>query len=136
MDSTIPPGNARLRSTGFTERIVLAGVRDTADIFRRTASFTGNPTISSIVSTPIDPFENGIPRRRLLKASAATGAMAATASAGCLGEDEATESAIFVFNTGDMTVSMIDPSTDELLTSEYLGGTASWPSNQYAWVNP
>lgn len=88
------------------------------------------------MSTPIDPFENGIPRRRLLKASAATGATAATATAGCLGEDEATDSTIFVFNTGDMTVSMIDPSTDELLRSEYLGATASWPSNQYASVNP
>ncbi|MFB6352654.1 MAG: hypothetical protein ABEJ92_01060 [Halobacteriales archaeon] len=81
-----------------------------------------------------DPFADGVSRRRLLASSAAAGATAATA--GCTaslpgGEDGAAPT-VFVFNTGDMTVSVIDAETDELVTTTFLGATASFPANQYA----
>ena len=46
------------------------------------------------------------------------------------GEDE--EATVFVFNTGEMTVSLIDPATDDLVETTHLGATASFPANQYA----
>lgn len=81
-----------------------------------------------------DPFANGISRRRMLKSSGAAGATAAVA--GCISDDSGAASTIFVFNTGDMTVSLIDPATDELLRSEYIATSSSWPSNQYAAIEP
>ncbi|MFC6872289.1 YncE family protein [Halobellus marinus] len=79
---------------------------------------------------------SGVSRRRLLAGSAAAGA---TATAGCTGAitgsdgggDEAAPPTVFVFNTGDNTVSVIDAENDELLTTTYLGATASFPSNQF-----
>jgi DNA-binding beta-propeller fold protein YncE len=79
---------------------------------------------------------SGVSRRRLLAGSAAAGA---TATAGCTGaisgsgggDDEAAPPTVFVFNTGDNTVSVIDAENDELLTTTYLGATASFPSNQF-----
>jgi YVTN family beta-propeller protein len=74
-------------------------------------------------------------RRRLLAGSAAAGAVAA---AGCLGlgsDGDAPEPerapAVFAFNTGDSTVSVIDPTADELLRTVHLGATSSFPANQY-----
>ncbi|WP_251328459.1 hypothetical protein [Haloplanus pelagicus] len=78
-----------------------------------------------------------VSRRRLLAGSAAAG-MAATA--GCAGSsDDGTGGGsgdggpptVFVFNTGDRTVSVIDAAADELVTTAYLGATSSFPSNQY-----
>lgn len=82
-----------------------------------------------------DPFADGVSRRRLLQSSAAAGATAATA--GCTGSlpgvgEGGGASTVFVFNTGDKTVSVIDAATDELVTTTFLGATASFPSNQYA----
>ncbi|WP_311173707.1 YncE family protein [Halobellus ordinarius] len=79
---------------------------------------------------------SGVSRRRLLAGSAAAGA---TATAGCTGaisgsdggDDEAAPATVFVFNTGDNTVSVIDAENDDLLTTTYLGATASFPSNQF-----
>ena len=82
----------------------------------------------------VDPFASGVSRRRLLRSSGAVGASASIA--GCLGDDADVRETVFVFNTGDMTVSLIDPGNDELLRSEFIGTTASWPSNQYASINP
>ncbi|MFC7187218.1 twin-arginine translocation signal domain-containing protein [Halorubrum yunnanense] len=80
-----------------------------------------------------NPFADGIDRRRLLQASGTVGA--ATALAGCSGGggDGGDEPAptMFVFNNGDRTLSVIDTETDELLTSTFLGTTASFPANQY-----
>lgn len=81
-----------------------------------------------------DPFANGVSRRRMLKTSGAVGATASVA--GCLGDDPETDPTVFVFNTGEMTVSLIDPIEDDLIRSEYIGTTSSWPSNQYAAVEP
>jgi len=39
---------------------------------------------------------------------------------------------MFVFNNGDRTVSVIDTESDELVTSAFLGTTASFPANQYS----
>ncbi|WP_170977389.1 hypothetical protein [Halorussus salinisoli] len=38
---------------------------------------------------------------------------------------------IFVFNTGDMTVSVIDAASDEVVATPYLDLTSSFPSNQF-----
>ena len=94
----------------------------------------GTSTDSENVSTRerIDPFRNGISRRRMLRSSGAVGATAAVA--GCLGDESDILETVFVFNTGDMTVSLIDAVDDELIRSEYLGTTSSWPSNQYASI--
>lgn len=74
-----------------------------------------------------------VSRRKLLAGSAAAGAAAA---AGCSGasNDDGGEGppTVFVFNTGDNTVSVIDAAADELATTTYLGSTASFPSNQFA----
>jgi len=82
----------------------------------------------------------GVSRRRLLAGSAA----GAAATAGCTGGDSGADSdgtsenagdegaaTVFVFNTGDKTVSVVDAATDELVTTTYLGVTSSFPSNQY-----
>jgi YVTN family beta-propeller protein len=60
-----------------------------------------------------------------------------TATAGCAGTgsgdagDTDTQPTVLVFNTGDSTVSVIDPATDEVVTTQHLGLTSSFPSNQY-----
>ena len=74
-----------------------------------------------------------VSRRRLLAGSAAAGA---AATAGCsgrtsLGGSESGPPTVFVFNTGDKTVSVIDAQADELVTTVYLGATSSFPSNQF-----
>jgi len=63
------------------------------------------------------------------------------ATAGCAGSsDDGTgggrgggggSPTVFVFNTGDRTVSVIDAAADELVTTAYLGATSSFPSNQF-----
>ncbi|MBB6646696.1 hypothetical protein [Halobellus ruber] len=78
----------------------------------------------------------GVSRRTLLAGSAAAGA---AATAGCSGStpgsgdggDESGPPTVYVFNTGDMTVSVIDAAADELVTTTFLGATASFPSNQF-----
>ncbi|WP_338742421.1 hypothetical protein [Haloplanus salilacus] len=76
----------------------------------------------------------GVSRRRVL----ATGAVAGTAAtAGCAGggndgTDARTRRAtVFVFNTGDGTVSLIDPERDELVGTRAVDLSSSFPSNQY-----
>jgi YVTN family beta-propeller protein len=74
---------------------------------------------------------DAVSRRRLLAGSTAAGV---AATAGCLGgegEASADGATVFVFNTGDGTVSLIDPETDEVVGSQHLGLSASFPSNQY-----
>ncbi|VTT86371.1 hypothetical protein DM2_2409 [Halorubrum sp. DM2] len=96
-----------------------------------------------------NPFADGVDRRRLLQASGAVGA--ATALAGCSGGGEGGDGGdeaaptVFTFNNGDRTVSVIDVESDELITTEFLDTTASFPANQYstgidddyhvAWLN-
>ena len=80
----------------------------------------------------------GVSRRTLLAGSAAVGT---AATAGCSGAtpgggsgsdvDEPGPPTVYVFNTGDMTVSVIDADVDEVVTTTFLGSTASFPSNQY-----
>lgn len=83
-----------------------------------------------------DPTDGGVSRRLLLRTSGVTGA--AAASAGCVdtltggGDSGGGAPTIFVFNTGDKTVSLIDAAADELITTQYLGSTSSFPSNQYS----
>jgi YVTN family beta-propeller protein len=76
--------------------------------------------------------DHGVSRRALLAGSATAGALA---TAGCLGgsgsEQESGPETVYVFNTGDKTISVIDAATDELVTTQYLGATASFPANQY-----
>ena len=73
---------------------------------------------------------DGVSRRRLLTGTATAGMVAA---AGCAGsDDESTaQSTVFVFNTGDGTVSLIDPDADEVVETRAVGLSASFPSNQY-----
>lgn len=76
-----------------------------------------------------NPFADGVGRRRVLQASAAG---TTAAMAGCIGEDAEDDTpTMFVFNTGDRTVSLIDVEDDELITTSFLGATASFPANQY-----
>jgi len=83
----------------------------------------------------------GPSRRHLLAGGAAASAVAA---AGCAGDDGTTASddasgdnasgeqaTVFVFNTGDGTVSLIDPTTNEVVGSRAIGLSSSFPSNQY-----
>lgn len=94
-----------------------------------------------------------VSRRTLLAGSAAAGTVATAGCAGLTGsggsEGDGAGSGsptVFVFNTGDKTVSVIDAAADELVTTTYLGATASFPSNQFivdqldadrptAWLN-
>ncbi|WP_436901748.1 YncE family protein [Halovenus halobia] len=79
-----------------------------------------------------------VSRRVLLAGSAAAGA---TATAGCLGgdgedTDDGTETVVskptvYVFNTGDGTVSVIDSERDEVVATRAIKMTASFPSNQF-----
>lgn len=76
-----------------------------------------------------------VSRRRLLAGSAAA---SVAATAGCTGRqsssgsgDDSGRLTVFVFNTGDSTVSVVDPTTDEVVTTQHLGLTSSFPSNQY-----
>ena len=75
---------------------------------------------------------DGLSRRRLLTSSAAAGA---AATAGCVGGDGASQPAeratVFVFNTGDGTVSLLDPEDDEVVATRALDLSSSFPSNQY-----
>jgi YVTN family beta-propeller protein len=76
------------------------------------------------------PSDDGVSRRRLLTGSAAAGA---AATAGCLGTDDGGDSqpTVFVFNTGDGTVSLIDPARDAVVGTRALGFSSSFPSNQF-----
>lgn len=83
---------------------------------------------------------DGVSRRQLLASGATAGAVA---TAGCAGGDDDTDSAetsteptgtstVFVFNTGDGTVTLIDPETDERIDTLDVGLSSSFPSNQYS----
>jgi YVTN family beta-propeller protein len=73
----------------------------------------------------------GVSRRRLLAGSVAAGVTATAGCSGRAGDDERTQPTVLVFNTGDSTVSVIDPATDTVVTTQHLGLTSSFPSNQY-----
>ncbi|WP_436935833.1 hypothetical protein [Halovenus marina] len=92
------------------------------------------------------PRGRGVSRRGVLAGSAAVGT---AATAGCLGgndetgsdEDAAsdgtdpdtTEAAtVYVFNTGDGTVSLVDVERDEVVETVAVGLTSSFPSNQFS----
>ena len=74
----------------------------------------------------------GVSRRHLLAGGATAGAVA---TAGCVGGESGGEPAeqptVFVFNTGDGTVSLIDPERDELVETRAIDLSSSFPSNQY-----
>jgi len=88
-----------------------------------------------------------VSRRRLLAGSATAGAaLTAGCSGGSGGSSDDGETAtptatataeiveadaVFVFNTGDGTVSVVDPATDSLVGTRHLDLTSSFPSNQY-----
>jgi YVTN family beta-propeller protein len=88
----------------------------------------------------------GVSRRRLLAGSAAAGAVATAGCAGdgssaggsgtddgaAAGDDPDGPATVYVFNTGDRTVSVVDVASDEVVATPFLGATASFPSNQYA----
>ncbi|WP_299235598.1 YncE family protein [Natronomonas sp.] len=81
----------------------------------------------------------GLSRRRVLAGGAAVGGAAA---AGCSGgggggdgnggDAETDRPTVFVFNTGDDTVSLIDPGDGEVVGTRAVGLSSSFPSNQYA----
>ena len=84
-----------------------------------------------------------VSRRSLLAGSAAVGA---TVTAGCLGDDEGGNGdgnggdgdpavveapTVFVSNTGDGSVTIIDAEAQEVVETRALGVATSFPSNQY-----
>lgn len=79
----------------------------------------------------------GVSRRRLLGATAAAGAVA---TAGCASGDGETPGpvegvpTVFVFNTGDGSVSVVDAAADEpaVVETRAAGVTSSFPSNQFS----
>ena len=78
----------------------------------------------------------GISRRGLLGSTAAAGAVAA---AGCASGDDGETAGpvegaptVFVFNTGDGSVSVIDAGADEVIGTRAVGVTSSFPSNQFS----
>jgi len=76
---------------------------------------------------------DGVSRRTLLAGSAAAGT---AATAGCLGAggggNDPGGPTVFVFNTGDGTVSVLDAAADEVVATADLGASASFPANQFA----
>ncbi len=93
---------------------------------------------------PDGGFSPGRQRRRFLAAAAALGT---GAFAGCLGDDGGSSGdddgsddgngsdggpTVFVFNTGEGTVSVVDPATDEVVETLDVDLTSSFPSNQFA----
>jgi DNA-binding beta-propeller fold protein YncE len=94
----------------------------------------GDPSSNPVGPQRQDPYETGVSRRQMLRGSTAAGVTAATA--GCLGDSgtgsEADEPTVYVFNTGDRTLSVIDAVADEVVTTTHIGTTASFPANQYA----
>jgi len=48
------------------------------------------------------------------------------------GSERTGDDTVVVFNTGDATVSLIDPARDEVVDTQHVGLSASFPSNQYA----
>jgi YVTN family beta-propeller protein len=85
------------------------------------------------------PRQN-LSRRTVLAGSAAVGT---AATAGCLGDGEDTEDGqpagefvnrptMYVFNTGDGTVSLVDVENDTVVGTRAIGMTASFPSNQFS----
>jgi len=90
---------------------------------------------------PTDPFAGGVPRRQALRASAAGTTAALAGCPGGTGSDDGDgdggtgdgEGAptVYVSNTGDATLSVIDADADELLGTVDVGAVASFPANQY-----
>jgi DNA-binding beta-propeller fold protein YncE len=89
-----------------------------------------------------DGGSDGVSRRRLLATGAAAGAVAATGCAGGDGDgndtsddgdggDSGGQHTVFVSNTGDGTMSLIDPETDAVVETRAVGLSSSFPSNQY-----
>jgi len=84
-----------------------------------------------------DAGPSGPSRRRLLAGVAALGSVA---TAGCTGDGDGGggedgdggQPTVFVFNTGDGTVSVVDAAADEVVGARDLGLSSSFPSNQYA----
>ncbi|MXR52297.1 hypothetical protein GRX03_11870 [Halovenus sp. WSH3] len=83
-----------------------------------------------------DSARPSVPRRAMLAGSVAAGA---AATAGCLGDDTEQAAAepveaptVYVFNTGDGTVSVIDSERDSVVRTQSIGMTASFPANQFA----
>lgn len=77
----------------------------------------------------------GVSRRRLLSGSmAASTTMTAgwTESTSRVDDVHTDDETVFVFNTGDMTVSIIDAASDAVVATPHLGLTSSFPSNQFA----
>jgi YVTN family beta-propeller protein len=80
-----------------------------------------------------------VSRRLFLAGSLAAGT---AATAGCSSDDSGESTpeqtgaeqadSVFVFNTGDRTMSVVDTDTDSVVGTASLGVTASFPSNQYA----
>ena len=81
----------------------------------------------------------GLSRRQLLTSGAAASTVAAAGCAGDSGSEagDDTDAAstgqptVFVFNTGDGTLSLIDPASNEVVGSRAIGLSSSFPSNQY-----
>ncbi|QLH77737.1 hypothetical protein HZS55_10685 [Halosimplex rubrum] len=82
-----------------------------------------------------------VSRRGLLAGSATAGAALAGCSSGpgdgtdtgtATGSERAGGDTVVVFNTGDATVSLVDPTTDEVVDTQHVGLSSSFPSNQYA----
>jgi len=89
-----------------------------------------DPTLYPNAESDNQPVD-AVSRRRVLAGSTAAGA---AATAGCLGggdEPNREGSTVFVFNTGDGTVSLIDTATNEVVGTKHLGLSSSFPSNQY-----
>jgi len=82
-----------------------------------------------------DQSKGRLSRRRMLAGSAACGAFM---TAGCQSNDSddgnnsgPSDPTVFVFNTGDGTVSLIHPETDDVVETVSVGLTSSFPSNQF-----
>lgn len=99
---------------------------------KRTRVTDSEPNVLYPNADGADRSDRGISRRRALTGTVAAGV---AASAGCVGTDSGEDSrrqpTVFVFNTGDGTASLIDPTTDEVVETRDIGRSSSFPSNQY-----
>ena len=88
-----------------------------------------------------DDVPAGLSRRHLLASGATASAVAAAGCAGDGGSEASDDTdastatgeqpTVFVFNTGDGTVSLIDPASNAVVGSRAIDLSSSFPSNQY-----
>jgi YVTN family beta-propeller protein len=110
-----------------------SGPRDSGDETSERRALGRDSRLYPNAGESADRSGGRVSRRSMLTAAVAAGA---TATAGCLGDDGDTGETVFrrtmfVFNTGDGTVSLVDVERNEVVDTVPVGLSSSFPSNQF-----